>query len=145
MLLPACLALPCLPAPSFPFQSHPHECKKKRKKTPGRKLITAPRMGKWARGMRLEHRAKEMEEEGYREENTEIRWGPFLQPSFCSSQKKCPLILFPTLSVFHQDSPMNGITDKAISRVTQIYFGRGAIVYFPSEPGAICLGTIWFP
>ena len=30
---------------------------------------------------------------------------------------------------------MNGITDNAISRVTQIYFGCGAIVYFHRTRG----------
>lgn len=100
---------------SFPFQSRAHECKNS-----GRKLITPRREKVGAR-----EREGKTERDG--KESKKGEWGagvfftPFVPP-------KVPLILFPSL--FHQDPPMNGITDKAISRVTQIYFGCSAIVYF---------------
>lgn len=75
-------------------------------------------------------RYRERERDGKESKERECRSGVFFTPFVPT---KVPLILFP--SPFHQDPPMNGITDNAISRVTQIYFGCSAIVYFHRTRG----------
>lgn len=113
-------SLRSLSQPSFPFQSQPHECKNS-----GRKLIT-PHRGKAGRkGEGWKDRGRWRGEQE-RECGAGVFFTPFVPP-------KVPLILFPSL--FHQDPPMNGITDNAISRVTQMYFGCSAIVYFHRTRG----------
>lgn len=93
-------------------------------KTPARKLIT-PHRGEVDAEERVAKTEREGEEGG--EENVEP--GSFSPLLFL---QKCPFFYSP---LFHQDSPMNGITDNAISRVTQIYFGSSAMVYFHRTKG----------
>lgn len=116
-------SLRSLSQPSFPFQSQPHECKNS-----GWKLIT-PHRGKVGARER-DGKTERGRWKGEQSKERECRAGVFFTPFVPT---KVPLILFPSL--FHQDPPMNGITDNAISRVTQIYFGCSAIVYFHRTRG----------
>lgn len=93
-------------------------------KNSGRKLIT-PHRGKVGAKER-DGATERWRGERERECGAGVFFTPFVPP-------KVPLILFPSL--FHQDPPMNGITDNAISRVTQIYFGCSATVYFHRTRG----------
>lgn len=71
----------------------------------------------------------ERERDGEEGEEENVEPGSFSPLLFL---QKCPFFYSP---LFHQDSAMNGITDNAISRVTQIYFGSSAMVYFHRTKG----------
>ncbi len=69
---------------------------------------------------------QESDRERDRERGRKWRGSSYLA-SFVLYQK-CPFLFIFPLYLFFK-SPMNGITDKGISGVTQIYFGCTAIVY----------------
>lgn len=119
--------------PSFPFQSQPHEC---RKLWPKINNTTQGRSGRrggegWKRQREMERRA--------RRRNVAPRL--FLSPLLFL--QKCPLFLFPSL---FSPGPSNEWHYRQchIQSDTNL-FRFAAPQCISTGPGAICLGTIWFP
>lgn len=103
----------------------------------GRKLIT-PHRGEV--GAEEEKAGKDRERWRGGQDGGTWSLGSFSR-RFCSS--KSALYFYSPLS-FHQDPPMNGITDNAISRVTQIYFGLQRHSVFPQDQGRFVWGQFGF-